>query len=171
MNSNRIFKFITHFGRVTKEFLVTLFMSMIPIIMGAVAITAFSDSNILASLSKQFNYGEIFLYTSAFLSPYLINRKKNKLKNGSGTFCFYSFLFSFIFGAIMFTLIRTANIANIPLKLTSDCIFYCNTLIIITTTFTWYLSSWVNHYPAIDLNNTLKEQQNFLSNNFDNKLG
>lgn len=76
MNSNRIFKFITHFGRVTKEFLVTLFMSMIPIIMGAVAITAFSDSNILASLSKQFNYGEIFLYTSAFLSPYLINRKK-----------------------------------------------------------------------------------------------
>lgn len=162
---------ISHLFRVTKEFVITLTLSFLPIIISSIVVTVFNSKGFFDSLYGNFSYGEAFIYTSAFLTPYLINRIREGAAEIGKELCFYIFLYSLIMGSIIFSLVRTKGELSIGTSFNDVFVGWMGLSIILATVFIWYYSVWPNHKRIISFNEANISQTNQLKKDFDSKVG
>ncbi|WP_449632387.1 hypothetical protein [Rahnella aceris] len=165
-----ICQFLLHFWRATREFLITIIISFVPVLLGAVVASCWSDISLAAAFLSNFKYGEVFLYTSAFLAPYA-HKKLRRDDNLPSILIFVFALFSFVVGAFAFSFVRLENILSKKMAIPPDSITYIGSAIIISTIVVWYYSVWQDHKLRTDPNKANKDQQDDLNKNFESLMG
>ncbi|WP_368533371.1 hypothetical protein, partial [Enterobacter hormaechei] len=59
----KIWKGTKHWWRASIEFLIIVIASFLPVFLGAIVTTCWSEKSLYDSLISNFSYGEVFLYT------------------------------------------------------------------------------------------------------------
>lgn len=167
-----IIVFILTFLKVTAEFMVTVFFSFFPVILSAVLDAAFTNSSWLNAFLGNFSYGQAFMYTSAFLSSYVIWRwKENDKGRLFKEFCFYLFLYSLFVGGFLYALISTSNGMKMPVTFNLDNVKYFGVSVIMGTVLVWYCCIWDNYHEPIDGKAKAKEDMESIDKALDESLG
>ncbi|MEY0253584.1 hypothetical protein AB7X32_07285 [Morganella morganii] len=161
---------INHSGRVTREFLITVIVSFLPILLGAIVTTCWSDKGLYPAFISNFSYGEVFLYTSAFLAPYAHRKlcKKNDLPN---VFVCILALSSFVIGALAFSFVRMESVLSKKMDIPDYAVTYVGLVVITSTIIVWYYSIWKDHKIRIAPSIIGKNQQDRLNKEFDSLIG
>ncbi|MFJ3377125.1 hypothetical protein ACIPLA_19730 [Pseudomonas sp. NPDC086112] len=133
------------FGKVSKEFLLTLFFSLFPILCGSSLSAMWTTVDIKTALSANFSSGEVFIYTSAFLTPYILTRLKERGPNILREFCFYLFLYALGVGAFLFISVRLESMLAISMSVDKELVMYIGYTIVVATLALWYYSIWPNY--------------------------
>ncbi|NNA53896.1 hypothetical protein [Pseudomonas lactis] len=149
---------IVQFGKVSKEFALTLLFSLFPILFGSLVSAMWSSVDIKAAIAGNFSSGEVFMYTSAFLAPYILTRLKEGLTNLTREFCFYLFGYAFFAGAFMFVSVRLETLLSKAMDIDEQLISWVGYSIVFATLFIWYYSIWPNHRKSIDPIKVQKKQ-------------
>ncbi|WP_433884439.1 hypothetical protein [Pseudomonas vranovensis] len=138
------------FLKVSKEFILTLLFSLFPILCGSSLSAMWTDVEIKTAIVDNFSAGEVFIYTSAFLTPYIVTRVKER---GSGIlieFCFYLFLYALFFGAFLFISVRLETLLSVKMSVKKELVTYIGYTIVLSTLVLWYYSIWPNYKKFID---------------------
>lgn len=162
---------IFQFFKVTKEFVLTLFFSLFPILCGASVSSMWSNVDIKAAFIGNFNYGEVFIYTSAFLTPYILTRLKEGASNLIREFCFYLFLYALFVGAFLFISVRLETTLSIKMSIDQQIISWVGYSIVGATSIIWYFSIWPNYRKRIDTNEVQREQARNLDSRMSRLIG
>ncbi|WP_435653028.1 hypothetical protein ACSC9T_06475 [Pseudomonas putida] len=141
-----LFQFI----RVSWEFIRTLFFSMFPILLGIFVSICFSGTSLESALIKNFNTGEVFIYTSAFLAPYILATRKDDISKKFKELCFYLFLYAFCIGSILFLSVRVEEAFGTKMHMEASTKNWVGFSIVLSTIVVWYVSIWPNHRKHID---------------------
>ncbi|NMP02415.1 hypothetical protein HHE94_06730 [Pseudoalteromonas arctica] len=137
-----------HFLRVTKEFFITILFSLSPILLSALVIASFTDKDFLGAVKENFKSGEVFIYTAAFLAPYIVNRLSEGTKGIFKELIFYIFWAVLLSGAYIFILIRIETLLNNTLRIEATTLSFVSNAVILLTAFIWYYSVWPNHHKT-----------------------
>ncbi|MEZ9078275.1 hypothetical protein AB4499_18875 [Vibrio cyclitrophicus] len=170
---NTLWVFIKHFGRVSKEFVITIFFSLVPILISSVVAASWSSIAFTEAFIDSFESGEAFLYTAAFLAPYIVNRLKEGTKNIWKEFCFYLFLGSLTTGAYIFVNLRIESLLGIEMKISPLTMDKASLFVVFATLIVWYYSIWPNHLETLGSNPSKKNEEEIeeMNENITNKLG
>lgn len=141
---------VVQFGKVSREFVLTLLFSLFPILFGSLVSTMWSSVDIKTAITANFSSGEVFIYTSAFLAPYILTRLKEGLTNLTREFCFYLFGYAFFVGAFMFVSVRLETLLSKAMDIDKQLVSWIGYSIVFATLFIWYYSIWPNHRNNID---------------------
>ncbi|PQJ53128.1 hypothetical protein [Psychrosphaera saromensis] len=163
---------ILHLLRVTKEFVITLLFSLSPILLSGLVIATFSDDKFQDAVISNFKRGEAFLYTAAFLAPYIVNRLGEGVKGMFKEVCFYIFWAVLLSGAYVFLVIRIETLITGSLKIEDSTLSFVSYVILFFTMLIWYYSVWPLHYKTKGkvFRKNEKEMED-LNNELDKKLG
>jgi len=163
---------ILHFLRVTKEFVITLLFSLSPILLSGLVIATFSDEKYVDAVISNFKSGEVFLYTAAFLAPYIVNRLGEGVKGIFKEVCFYIFWAVLLSSAYVFLVIRIEALLTGSLKIEDSTLSVVSYSTVFFTLLIWYYSVWPNHYKPRGKTFKRNEQEmEVLNNDLDKKLG
>ncbi|POE15391.1 hypothetical protein BV924_01025 [Pectobacterium odoriferum] len=159
-----------HWGRASIEFMITIVASFLPVFLGAVVTTCWSEKGLVASFISNFSYGEVFLYTSAFLAPYAHKKLRKKEPLPSVIIGVIAIL-SFVIGALAFSFVRMEDVLSKKMNIPPDAITYVGIAIVISTIIVWYYSVWADHSIRINASLINKKQQDDLGDRFDSLMG
>jgi len=162
---------IFQFLKVTKEFVLTLFFSLFPILCGASVSAMWNSVDIKTAFVANFSYGEVFIYTSAFLTPYILTRLKEGASNLRREFCFYLFLYALFVGAFLFISVRLEAALSIKMSINQQVISWIGYTIVGATLVIWYFSIWPNYRKAIDTNKIQNKQVRDLDSGMSQLIG
>lgn len=163
---------IYHLLRVTKEFFVTVLFSLSPILVSGLAVATFTSESFIGAVRNNFNGGEVFLYTAAFLAPYIVNRLSEGIEGMFKELCFYLFWSVLLSGSYVFLVIRIESLITGSLKIQESTLTIVSYLIVVFTALIWYYSVWPNHYKSKGqaYRKNAEEMKN-LNEELDKKLG
>jgi hypothetical protein len=161
---------IKHCGRASLEFIITILASFLPVFLGAIVTTCWSEKGLFSSFTSNFSYGEVFLYTSAFLAPYA-HKKLRKKEPLPSVIIGVVAIFSFVIGALAFSFVRMEDVISKKMSIPSDAITYVGIAVVISTIIVWYYSVWADHTIRINAGYINKKQQDALGNSFDSLVG
>ncbi|NIA76490.1 hypothetical protein HBA43_19935 [Providencia rettgeri] len=162
---------ICHLGRVTREFTITVFFSILPILVGAMIASLWSEPSFSSAFIVNFRYGEVFLYTSAFLSPYIYKKALREKKTFASILAFLLAAYSIFAGVFVFSFVRLEDVLSRKMSVSADSLFWTSISIILTTLFVWYYSVWHDHSKRIDPAMEDLRQRDALASDIDAKLG
>jgi hypothetical protein len=169
---DQLWPWLTHFGRVTKELLITIFFSMSPILLSALVEASWTASDFKSAFVDNFKTGEVFIYTAAFLAPYMVNRLGEGIKGIFKEVCFYLFWGVLLCGAYLFVNLRIESALGQEIKILDATLHTVSYFVVFITSFIWYYSIWPLHYkttqnPQIKA----KEEMNNLEKELNQRLG
>ncbi|EPU6500691.1 hypothetical protein ACVYSB_000960 [Escherichia albertii] len=170
MRIKKCWRGIKHWGRASIELFITVIASFLPVFLGAIVTTCWSEKSFYDSLISNFSYGEVFLYTSAFLAPYAHKKLRKKEDLPSVIICIFALL-SFVIGALAFSFVRMEDILSKKMYIPDDTATYVGIVVVILTIIVWYYSIWKDHALSLDANLVNKNQQDKLVNSFDSLMG
>lgn len=156
-----LFSNICHFGRATREFIITVCISFLPVLMGAGLAWLWSGTEFFQALYSNFKTGEAFLYSSAFLVPYVYRKLLDAKSNFISVIVFILSLYSFFIGAFVFSFVRLEDIISRKMNISPGNITIVGLTIIISTVIVWYYSIWQDHSRLeniVDINNKSQEE-------------
>lgn len=159
-----------HLGRVTLEFIITLFFSMLPIIVGAIIASSWSEPSFGSAFISNFRYGEVFLYTSAFLVPYIHKKALREKKGITSIVSFVLAAYSIFAGIYVFSFVRLEDVLSRKMSVSAENLVWLGVSIILSTIFVWYYSVWQDHSKQIDPTMEDLRQRNALANDINAKL-
>lgn len=169
---DKVLLWLLHLLRVTKEFVVTVLFSLSPILISGLAITTFTEQNFKDAVIDNFKSGEVFLYTAAFLAPYIVNRLGEGIKGLFKETCFYLFWAVLLSGAYVFLVIRIEMLITGSLKIQESTLNIVSYVVVLFTALIWYYSVWPLHYKSkgkpFQKN---EEEMQDLNDELDKKLG
>lgn len=157
-----LFSNACHFGRATREFLITVCISFLPVFMGAGIAWLWSDTEFFQAFYSNFKTGEVFLYSSAFLVPYVHKKLLDAKPNIISVIIFILSLYSFFIGAFVFSFVRLESVISRKMNISPDNTSIIGLTIIISTVIVWYYSVWQEHNKqknVFEINN--KSQKDF----------
>ncbi|EKS6401775.1 hypothetical protein R3J16_000737 [Enterobacter hormaechei] len=166
----KIWKGTKHWWRASIEFLIIVIASFLPVFLGAIVTTCWSEKSLYDSLISNFSYGEVFLYTSAFLAPYAHKKLRKKEALPSVIICIFAFL-SLVVGALTFSFVRMEDVLSKKMSIPDAAATYVGIGVVIATIIVWYYSVWQDHALRLDANLINKNQQDSLGNSFDSLMG
>lgn len=161
---------VKHCFRATIELAITAAASFFPILLGAIVTTCWSDKKLLDSFISNFSYGEVFLYTSAFLAPYAHKKLCKKDVLPSKIIGFFA-ISSLLLGALVFSFVRLEKILSQEMNIPESAVPYTGWVVVILTLLVWYYSVWGDHGFRRDALTINKAQQENLSTSFDALMG
>ncbi|WP_335920279.1 hypothetical protein [Shewanella algae] len=163
---------IYHLLRVTKEFVVTVLFSLSPILISGLAVATFTNESFIGAVINNFNGGEVFLYTAAFLAPYIVNRLSEGVEGIFKELCFYLFWSVLLSGSYVFLVIRIESLITGSLKIQESTLGIVSYFVVVFTALIWYYSVWPNHYkPKGQAYQKNEEEMKDLDEKLDKKLG
>jgi hypothetical protein len=169
---NKVLPWLSHLLRVTKEFVVTVLFSLSPILISGLAIATFTEQSFKDAVIENVESGEVFLYTAAFLAPYIVNRLGEGIKGLFKETCFYLFWAVLLSGAFVFLVIRIETLITGSLKIQESTLSLVSYLVVLFTAFIWYYSVWPLHYKSKRKPFQKNEEEMLdLNENLDKKLG
>lgn len=169
---NKVLPWISHLLRVTKELFVTVLFSLSPILISGLAIATFTEQSFKDAVIENFKSGEVFLYTAAFLAPYIVNRLGEGIKGIFKETCFYLFWAVLFSGAYVFLVMRIETLITDSLKIQESTLSLVSYLVVLLTAFIWYYSVWPLHYKSKQKPHKKNEEEMLdLNDNLDKKLG
>lgn len=80
--------------------------SLSPILLSALVQATWSNESYIDSFKSNFRSGEVFIYTAAFLAPYIVNRLGDGVKGLFKELLFYIFCAVLLAGAFLFITLR-----------------------------------------------------------------
>lgn len=166
-----IISVLCHFMRVTKEFFITLLSSLFPVIIGAFSLVLWADIEFMKGFLQNFRSGELFMYSSAFLAPYLVNRLKEETKGIVKEASFWVFLYALLMGAMLFLSIRIEDTLPLTMKITNEKLELLSLSILFSTIYIWYFSVWPNHRAPVSTSQMNQNQIDQLNHDIDKRLG
>ncbi|HEN3647565.1 TPA: hypothetical protein U5E43_003711 [Yersinia enterocolitica] len=159
-----------HLGRVTLEFIITIFFSILPIIVGAIIASSWSEPSFSSAFISNFKYGEAFLYTSAFLVPYIYKKALREKKSIASIVSFLLATYSVFAGVYVFSFVRLEDVLSRKMSVSADNLVWFGVSIIFSTVVVWYYSVWQDHSKRIDPTMEDLRQRNALENDINAKL-
>lgn len=162
---------LCHFGRATREFIITICISFLPVFMGAGLAWLWSGSEFIQALYSNFKTGEAFLYSSAFLVPYVHKKLLEAKSTISSVIIFILSLYSFFIGAFVFSFVRLEGIISRKMNVSSENISTIGYTIIISTIIVWYYSVWKDHEKVGNIFDINQKNQEAFSEGLKNRLG
>jgi hypothetical protein len=167
-----IFPWLLHFLLVSKEFIITIIFSLSPILLSALVQATWSDDGYIDSFKSNFKSGEVFIYTAAFLAPYIVNRLGDGVKGLFKELLFYVFFIVLLAGAFLFITLRIEAVIGQNMKISEQTLNYVSYSVVIFTSFIWYYSIWPNHRLALrDIQRKSAEEMQKLNDELNKKLG
>jgi len=160
-----------HFGRVTLEFTITVIFSFLPIIVGALIASSWSDITFGAAFISNFTYGEAFLYTSAFLVPYIYKKALREQRSFSSIVALILASYSVFAGVLVFSFVRLESVLSRKMSVSPENIYWIGLSIILSTIFVWYYGVWQDHAKRVDPTMEDLKQRNNLAKAINLKLG
>ncbi|MBY5980537.1 hypothetical protein [Ferrimonas balearica] len=158
--------------KVTGEFTATAFFATFPVTLSAFITAMWTAESWLTSFTSSFNSGELFIYTSSFLAPYIVWRLKEEEKGKIlRELCFYLFLYSLLLGAFLFSAIRIEEKIAAQLMVTDETMAKLGISAAITTIIVWYFSIWSNYRPSKSMRDEEQGQQRDLNATVDKIYG
>lgn len=162
--------FFGTFFAVSLEFSFALLASLLPIIIGSLIASFWSDVSFNVAFKNSFTSGEVFLYTSAFLAPYFAYMRKDGSSGLIRDLTFWLFLYAIFIGALLFSFVRLETILNQKMKVDDITLLYFGYSIVATTIIVWYISLWPKHRNRKNIPVERKKQMDKLEEEFDARL-
>ncbi|OHC30133.1 MAG: hypothetical protein A3J71_01715 [Pseudomonadales bacterium RIFCSPHIGHO2_02_FULL_60_43] len=148
---------------VSKELVLTLVFSLFPILIGSLLAAMWTSTNFKDAISENFSSGEVFIYTSAFLTPYILGRLKEGGSKVVREFCFYLFLYALLMGTFLFISVRLESLLAIKMNVNRDVVSWGGYSIMLTTLVLWYYSIWPNYKVGADIEKIQRDRRNELA--------
>lgn len=167
-----IFGIAFRFLKVTAEFIATVFFSLFPVVISSGMKASLTEDGFWDSFLASFSYGEVFMYTSAFLVPYIVWRARYESAGKVfKEFRFYAFLYALLVGSWLFTLIRVGHDTNTLIKVTPENIKFYGVSVVVSTALIWYFSVWDNYREVKDAGKKAQKEQGAISAAVERSLG
>ena len=137
---------VMQFFRVTKELIITVAFSLSPILLSALIEATWSDPVFWDAFKSNFKRGEVFIYTAAFLAPYIVNRLGDGVKDIYKEVLFYAFWAALLTGAYLFINLRIEILIQQAMRVEEETLTFVSYAVVLLTSFIWYYSIWPRHY-------------------------
>ncbi|WP_122555859.1 hypothetical protein [Pseudomonas viridiflava] len=161
---------LVQFAKVSRELFFTLLFSLFPILCGSSLLSTWTDIEFGSALSKNFSSGEVFIYTSAFLTPYILIRYKESGPAMLQDIRFLLFLYALIAGAFLFVSVRLETLIPIKMSVHEDGVAFFGYTIVIATLLLWYSSIWPGYRAFIDPSKVQSDQEQRLFAGFNDLI-
>ena len=163
---------LLQFLLVSKEFMITIMFSLSPILLSALVQATWSNESYIDSFKSNFRIGEVFIYTAAFLAPYIVNRLGDGVKGLFKELLFYIFCAVLLAGAFLFITLRIEAVIGQNMKISEQTLNFVSYSVVILTSLIWYYSIWPNHKLAMrNIQKKSAEEMEQLQDELDKKLG
>jgi len=162
---------LCHFLRATREFVITVLISFLPVLMGAGIECIWSETRFLDAFFCNFKSGEVFLYCSAFLVPYVHKKILNEKSSCFSVLVFFLSIYAFIVGALIFSFVRLESIMSRKMNVSDDDILLAGWSIVLSTIVVWYYGVWSDHDKPKNILEINTRNQNEFSAQLNSRIG
>ncbi|ELR8703554.1 hypothetical protein V4T45_003158 [Vibrio vulnificus] len=167
--SERLSDKILPHSRTVRDLLITVLCSTFPIILDSVIKAWFTEETLTSAFVGGFKSGEVFLYTSAYLSAFFVLYVKDK--NKPHGLVFFLFLYSIFAGALLYTFYYSGKILNLKSYATPSLLSIVEISIVLSVLAVWYWSSLPTNKIANSGVREAEKQQNDLESKFEKIKG
>ncbi len=161
---------LCHFGRATREFIITVIISFLPVLVGAFIACIWSEDSFVDAFKTNFKSGEVFLYCSAFLVPYVHKKILSEKSSLCSILVFILSIYSFTVGAFIFSFVRLEEIMSRKMNVSADDILLIGCSIVFSTIIVWYYGVWSDHDKPKNIIDINRKNQNEFSAQLENRI-
>lgn len=156
---------IRPFSLTLRELIITIFCSITPIILDSLVKALISEETFDHAFYGSFKSGQMFLYTSAFLSAFFVLY----MKDGSSKpplLILLALIYCWVAGALIYSLIYMGSTLNIKIHIADNKLALIETSIFIGVFLVWFWSTYPNHKEANSGAKAAQSQQEELNKKF-----
>ncbi|WP_226421863.1 hypothetical protein [Vibrio sp. E14] len=152
-----------------RELIITVICSVIPIILLSSINSWFKPDSFFDVFFDNFSRGEVFLYTSAYLSTFLIFYTKSPKKVPGIILSFAAYAGAI--GAILFTFSYSSSVFNMKSYVSIEVLKFFQLSIIICVLIVWYWCTLPSYHQSGTASQVAQEQQEQLETKFNQARG
>ncbi|HIF9086226.1 TPA: hypothetical protein ACX6RT_002070 [Photobacterium damselae] len=161
-------KILPH-SKTVRDLLITVLCSTFPIILDSLIKAWFTEETLVSAFKGSFKSGEVFLYTSAYLSAFFVLYVKDKSKPHG--FVFSLVLYASLAGALLYTFSYSGKILNLKSYAPKELLSILEISIVLSVLVVWYWSSLPTNKVVNSGSRESEKQQNDLEEKFIKKKG
>ncbi|EMF9031333.1 TPA: hypothetical protein I7155_10915 [Vibrio vulnificus] len=152
-----------------RDLLITVFCSILPIFLNSLVSAWFTPQKFFETLQDGFKSGEVFLYTSAYLSAFFVLYVKGN--NKPHGFILALVLYSGIAGALIYTFTYSSQIMNLTSYASKSVLDVVEFTIVLSVLVVWYWSTLPTNHAGNAGANESQRQQESLEKKYRQKKG
>ncbi|OCH02113.1 hypothetical protein [Aliivibrio fischeri] len=141
-----------------RDFFITVFCSISPIVLNSLVSAWFTPHGFFETLKNGFKSGEVFLYTSAYLSAFFVLYVKGS--NKPHGFILALVLYSGIAGALIYTFTYSSQIMKLTSYASQSVLEIVELTIVLSVFVVWYWSTLpTNHIGNAGASESQRQQE------------
>lgn len=152
-----------------RELIITVLCSFIPIFLDSLIQGWFTPVTLESAFLTSFERGQVFLYTSAYLSAFFVFYIKGNDKPPA--FILGIVFYSGIAGALLYTFEYSTKVLKLQSYAPREVIFFVEISIVFCVLIAWYWSTLPSNKRSGSGSKAAEKQQNDLEKNFNNIKG
>lgn len=152
-----------------RELLITILCSLCPIILASLINSWFTPVSLIDAFYSSFAMGQVFLFTSAFLSAFFVFYMRGRDK--PPMLIFMCFLYSGFGGAFLYTFAYATQVLNLTSHAAPETIKLAEFTIVLSVVIVWYWSTLPSYKKSGSGAKENQNQQSRLESKFANLKG